>query len=86
MAEDMLPEVRRIINERGQFYGLVTEHTHMHNVFIMISYLHTECPNGHSYFVGEVSEVQLLPACLSLHSTNTPHIHVSECVCVCQCE
>ena len=36
MSEDMLPEVRRIIKEKGNFYGSAANHIHTH----FVAYIH----------------------------------------------
>ena len=53
MAEDMLPEARRVITGGGNFYGLKW----CYWLTLTKTFAPLECPNGHPYFVGEVSQL-----------------------------
>lgn len=50
MPEDPLPSVRNAIIDGGQFYGKIIIVLNYYSLFNF-----TECPNGHPYFIGEVS-------------------------------
>ena len=56
MTEDMLPEARRVMLPEaitgGAFYGMDSNLLLQTHTFPPL-----ECPNGHPYFVGEVSEL-----------------------------
>ena len=53
MAEDMLSEARRVITGGGTFYGMEWRSW----LTLTKTFSPLECPNGHPYFVGEVSEL-----------------------------